>query len=162
MHALLDSLLTAFERGTITRRELATRLGAMVAALAGVARVTGKEDDATKPTLSSKGLNHLALRVTDVGRSRDWYAKHLGLSVLHDSAGSCFMRSADDFVALFRSSQAGLHHYCYTVGDTERKEAFKKLKAAGLEPWKEESRVYFKDPDGLTVQVADENDWGNW
>ncbi len=36
------------------------------------------------------------------------------------------------------------------------------LKAAGLKPERHENRVYFDDPDGLTVQVSGKNDWSDW
>ena len=53
-----------------------------------------------------------------------------------------------------------MHHYCYTVDGYEAGQAVKTLRAAGLEPERQEDRVYFDDPDGLTVQVSGE--WNDY
>ena len=51
-----------------------------------------------------------------------------------------------------------MHHYCYSVKNFDVNVASKKLKAEGLNPRVRGSeRIYFEDPDGLTVQLADEN-----
>ena len=53
-----------------------------------------------------------------------------------------------------------MDHYCYTVDNYEPGPAMEKLKQAGLSPWREKNRVYFKDADSLTVQVAGK--WDSW
>ena len=68
----------------------------------------------------------------------------------------------DDFLALFRSGEASMDHYCYTIEDYEPDKVVKQLTAAGLKPERHENRVYFPDPDGLTVQLSAENDWADW
>ena len=46
-----------------------------------------------------------------------------------------------------------MDHYCYSIEDYDAADAVKTLERAGLKPTREENRVYFPDPDGLTVQV---------
>jgi len=58
---------------------------------------------------------------------------------------------------LFHSQKAGLDHYCYTIDDYEPGPVVKRLDAAGLKPERHGDRVYFPDPDGLTVQLAGRN-----
>ena len=100
-------------------------------------------------------MNHLALRVTDIDRSAEFYQRHLGLEVTSRSRSSCFLRCTDrDFLALFRSDEAGMDHYCYSVEGYTASGAVEKLEAVGLKPRRREQRVYFDDPDGLEVQVA--------
>lgn len=158
-----DQWLRAFEEGRMSRRALLTKVLLATGGAVGLqqARAEGKETKGD-PTFPAKGLNHLALNVTDVARSRDWYRKHFGLEVLRDGTRSCFLRSDDDFLALFRHDEPGLNHFCFTWPGKTADEAVRRIKAAGMEPRREENRVYFSDPDGLTVQVADENDWGDW
>jgi catechol 2,3-dioxygenase-like lactoylglutathione lyase family enzyme len=109
-------------------------------------------------TFKATSLNHVALRVTNVQRSRDFYVKHLGMTVSRDGATSCFMTCGNNFVALFRGSEPSMDHYCYAVENYEVKDAVAKLEAEGLNPDNPSGtgRVYFKDPDGLTVQLAAE------
>ena len=106
----------------------------------------------------STGLNHVALRVPNVPRARDFYVKHMGLSVMREDDRICFLGcGGNQFVALFRSEQAGLHHYCYTVDAFDPARAVEALRSAGLEAERHQDRVYFGDLDGLTVQVS-----GQW
>ena len=157
----IGGLVESFENGRLTRRQLIGQLGALMAAAAGV-REASAATETPKPTFQTLGLNHLAIRVTDVARSRDWYVKHLGLTVVRDGRANCFMRCGDDFLALFRSGEASMDHYCYTIEDYEPDRVVKRLTAAGLKPERHENRVYFPDPDGLTVQLSAENDWKDW
>ena len=158
-----DQWLTAFETGKIDRRDLLSKMLLAAGAAIGVgASNTAADEEAKTPTFPSNGLNHLALNVTDVARSRDWYCKHLGLKVLRDGTRNCFLETGDDFVALFKSSKPGMNHFCFTWPGKTASEAVRRLEAAGIQPRREENRVYFKDPDGLTVQVAEENDWNDW
>ena len=102
-------------------------------------------------------LNHIALSVTDVGRSRDFYVKHLGLRVTRDGSSNCFLNVGPNFLALFRARQAGLAHYCYTIKGYTADSAAETLQAAGFKPRRAENRVYFDDPDGLEVQLSAPN-----
>ena len=63
---------------------------------------------------------------------------------------------------MFRSRTAGMHHYCYTVADYDPATVVRTLERAGLKPRREGNRVYFPDPDGLTVQLSARNDWNDW
>ena len=155
--------LRAFEDGRIDRRELLSKMLLAVGATAGVGTTrSAVATEADSPTFPCKGLNHLALNVTDVARSRDWYCKHLGLEVLREGSQNCFLKTGDDFLALFKSSKPGMNHFCFTWPGKTADEAVRRIQAAGMQPRREENRVYFPDPDGLTVQVADENDWKDW
>ena len=155
MFEQIDAMVSAFEVGKLTRRDLVARLGVFAAAMAGVGQVDAAEEESS-PTFDAKGLNHIALSVTNVSRSRDWYVKHLGLRVSRDGS-PCFLTCGDNFLALFPSKKAGMHHYAYTIDNYDPSRAVKTLKAAGLEPERHENRVYFPDPDGLTVQVSPRN-----
>jgi catechol 2,3-dioxygenase-like lactoylglutathione lyase family enzyme len=155
----IEQLVHAFEHGDSTRREMIAGLGALVAGAVSAGRAsaaTATGQDAKSPTFKAVGLNHLALDVTDVNRSRDWYAKHLGMTVRHQSGDqSCFMDCGPHFLALFNASKASMNHYCYSIKGYKAAAAVKTLEAAGLQPTRRENRVYFPDPDGLTVQVAE-------
>ncbi len=158
----IDQLVAEFERGRLTRRQLVARIGAFAAAVVGTQRLAVAAGPAptTKPssTFEAVGLNHVALNVTDVKRSRDFYVRHLGLRVSRDSEQSCFLDCGEHFVALFRAEKAGLDHYCYTIKGYDPSKAVDSLKAVGLEPRRTQNRVYFDDPDGLTVQVSARNE----
>lgn len=149
----LDQIVGEYESGCISRRGLLARLAALMAVGSGV-RLAGAAEAPTA-TFEAVGLNHIALRVRDVPRSRDFYIKHLGLTVLRDSGEqSCFLGCGDHFVALFQNDQPAMDHYCYSIKKYEVEDAVKRLEQAKLAPRRSGNRVYFDDPDGLEVQVA--------
>lgn len=152
----VDGMVRAFEVGRITRRDLVARLGAMFAATTGLAHLATAKEGAAEPgsTFEALGLNHIALRVTDIPRSRDFYKKHLGMKVRSESDWNCFMTCGAHWIALFRGDTPRMDHYCYSIREYKAGAAVEAAKKAGLQPRREENRVYFPDPDGLTVQVA--------
>jgi catechol 2,3-dioxygenase-like lactoylglutathione lyase family enzyme len=160
---LAAKIVADFEQGRLTRRQLVSRLmglGAALAALKGTA--WAQESDATNASDSSRatfqatGLDHIALDVTDVARSREFYQRHLGLRVIRGTGeDSTFMGADRDFfLTLFRADRPSLNHYCYAIEHYDPADAVERLSAAGLQPRRTGNRVYFPDPDGLTVQVA--------
>ena len=125
-----DTIIDDFENGRISRRQLVARLMGMGAAMAtftgtahpqerpaGGAQPTGEGTavaTAETPTFQATGLDHIALDVVDVPRSRDFYAKHLGLRVVRGNDDALFMGADRDFfLTLFRAERSQLNHYCY-------------------------------------------------
>jgi catechol 2,3-dioxygenase-like lactoylglutathione lyase family enzyme len=156
MHTdIAEQLVEQFERGLLSRRQLASRLLGLGATLAVTSDAARAGQD-RKGTFQATGLDHVALDVREVARSRDFYVKHLGLEVIRDGGeDNCFLGTGGDFfLTLFRGDRPGLNHYCYAIKDYDADRAEEKLKAAGLKPRREGNRVYFHDPDGIEVQVA--------
>ena len=152
---LADEIVEEFERGKLSRRQLASRLMGLGATLA-VMQGTGEAGEADEGTFRATGLDHVALNVRDVARSRDFYIKHLGLEVIRDGGeDNCFLGSDKTMLlTLFRGDKPGMNHYSYPIRDFDADEAERKLKAAGLKVRRESGRIYFPDPDGIEVQVS--------
>ncbi|MEQ8849961.1 VOC family protein [Botrimarina sp.] len=157
---LAAKLIDDYQRGRMSRRELAHRLLGLGAAMAAASAARGAEpagDPAGDALLHARGIDHVALDVTDIARSREFYKKHLGLRVLRDGGErQCFMGppGGEFILALFRSDTPGMNHYCYGIADYDPDRVAQALREAGVEPRREGGRVYFPDPDGLTVQVT--------
>jgi catechol 2,3-dioxygenase-like lactoylglutathione lyase family enzyme len=170
----VDKIIDDFERGRLSRRQLVASLvglgaatatfdGAAWAQQAGDGTPQAQSQEANQQneqaddehTFQATGLDHIALDVTDVARSRDFYARHLGLRVVRGDDRALFMGAERDFfLTLFRAEQPRMHHYCYSIRNYNADEAMQKLADAGLRPERTGNRVYFPDPDGLTVQVT--------
>ncbi len=152
MHSRIAALVEGFEHGHLTRRQLIAGLTGLVGAAAS-ARAAQAES-----TFTATEINHLALSVTDVSRSREFYQKHLGMTLRSDdSPHSVFLNCGSDFLALFRADKPQMDHYCYTIEGYDAADAVARLEAAGLKPRRRSNRVYFDDPDGLEVQVSAPN-----
>jgi len=152
---IAETLVEDFERGLLSRRQLVSRLMGLGAVIAVMSRGAGASQD-TKSTFQATGLDHVALNVSSVPSSRDFYIKHLGLKVIRDGGeDNCFLGSGDDFfLTLFKGDKPGLNHYCYAIRGYAADQAEEKLKAVGLKPRREGNRLYFPDPDGIEVQIA--------
>ncbi len=158
METTITNLVEQYESGNLTRRQLVAGLGTLMAVLGGGGTLLAAQDGAkTASTFEGVGLNHLALNVPDIARSRDFYIKHLGLTVSRQSANNCFLTCGKNFVALFRNEKPGMNHYCYSIKDFKVDVAKQKLEAEGFTPRVEGQRIYFRDPDGLEVQLAAED-----
>ena len=152
---IADEIVEQFERGQLSRRQLVSRLMGLGAALA-VMPNAAQASQGRESTFRATGLDHVALDVRDVPRSRDFYIKHLGLEVIRESGeDNCFLGSGGGFfLTLFRGEEPGLNHYCYAIEGFDADRAEAKLKAAGLKVRRESGRIYFDDPDGIEVQVS--------
>ena len=102
-------------------------------------------------------VNHVALNVSDIGRSVDWYQKLLGLPVVQRNENSAFLGLGANFLALFKSSNPGsTGHFCFSVDDFEPKQVIAKLAKHDIQARQEQDRVYLNDLNGLTVQLSEE------
>ncbi|NNJ24465.1 VOC family protein [Alienimonas chondri] len=158
------SLVAEYDDGRLSRRDLIAGLTALGAAsaFAGSAAAQEREDDAAdaKPLFSGRNVDHIALDVTDVNRSVAFYERHLGLKKIRGNDRSAFLgrENGEFFVALFQSETPGLNHFCFGIDEYDPLEAARKLKAEGREVRQTSGRTYFKDPDGIEVQLAQKRD----
>lgn len=148
MTQIIATMLKNYEHGKISRRKLIQSLAAILTA-AHVA-------PAVSSTFQGVSINHIALGVTNVQRSRDFYQEHLGLPVIRESQSNCFLGVGENFLALFQNQHPGLDHYCLAIENYKADRVMEELKRQGLTPRRPggTDRVYFPDPDGLVVQLS--------
>lgn len=148
MERIISGMLNEYERGKLGRRQLIQSLVALAAAAAPA--------PAAESTFKGAGLNHIAIRVTDIPRSREFYQKHLGLPLIRESETSCFLKMGDEFLTLFKNERPGLDHYCVAIENFKPDAVMSELNRQGLKPRRPSGtdRIYFPDPDGLEVQLS--------
>ncbi len=155
----ITSMVEQFANGRLSRRELVWGLTALVAAATGGADISHAQQRVS--TFQALGLNHLALRVTDLDRSQAFYERHLGMTLIPGRASSPrLMACGPHMLNLFKATQPQMDHVCFTVPDYEPKEAANRLRAQGITPDVEADRVHFVDPDGYKLQVGGPNAGG--
>jgi len=110
-------------------------------------------------------LDHLSIPVRDYGRSRDWYANHLGLKVEFDIAArktAALQDDADLTLFLFEHPE-GVAPSCtltFQVNDVELQ--YKELAARGVVFEKPPQKLMWgygaelRDPDGYLIYLWDE------
>lgn len=124
-------------------------------------------------TIPLKGLRHLALRVRDMKKARDFYQGILGLKVVWEpDPDNVYLSSGSDNLALHRLPDEdlpfvpdprgqSLDHFGFLMESPEAVEsAFEILKAAGtpvVKPVKTHRdgsvSFYIADPDGHVIQI---------
>jgi catechol 2,3-dioxygenase-like lactoylglutathione lyase family enzyme len=154
---IAEQLVEDFERGLLSRRQLVSRLMGLGATLALIRDARAGQGHGEESTFKATGIDHVALDVTSVPRSRDFYMKHLGLRVVTDGGeDNCFLGAGSGghfFLTLFKGDKPGLNHYCYKIEGFDPEKAGEALKRVGLKPELVDGRVYFLDPDGIKAQV---------
>ncbi len=163
MLQVIEHLVDGLEQGKVGRREAVARLVAVVAAAAGAgpALTGGATAAETQPapgkasTFRAQGLNHAALRVTDLDRAQAFYERHLGMRVTSRSQWNRFLDcGGGHFLALFKSERPGMDHLAFSIEPYRADDAERRARDAGLTVRRAENRVYFDDPDGIELQVS--------
>ncbi len=116
------------------------------------------------------GIRHVALRVRDMSRSLDFYARILGMKVeWQPDSENAYLSSGTDNLALHQAAQEsstlgnapGLDHFGLLVRTPEEVDDWAaKLESRGVDlvqgpkTHRDGARsIYFRDPDGILIQV---------
>jgi catechol 2,3-dioxygenase-like lactoylglutathione lyase family enzyme len=160
MEHALDALVSRFEQGQCSRRELLATLSACVAL--GSVELPAAQ---AAPPFRCGELNHVTLRVKDLRRSKQFYEKLLGLRLVSEDTDSCRLSLGRGFLSLWQDPIPGFDHWCVGVDaftkaragaqDRTRDSVRETLQRAGYSLRKDEgdSTIYVNDPDGNVVQL---------
>ena len=68
----------------------------------------------TVRAMQTHGINHVALYVDDLARSRDFYVDLFEASIVREDETMCFLDvGADNFLALFRRDPTHINHFWF-------------------------------------------------
>ena len=134
----IDTLVSAFESGRLSRRQLVQGLAAMVAASAPAAA------EAQTPAIPALSLNHVSLAVTDPEASKQFFQKTFGMPVASTQGTGINL---------------SLGTSCLGVANYEVNAMAAKLEAQGIKATirKDKPEVYFNDPDGIRFQLENKD-----
>lgn len=149
MVSIIERFVEQFEKGHLSRRAF---IGGLATVLHAASSKTANAANIQESLFQAVAVNHVALRVSDVKRSEEFYKRVPGLQG-SGSSSSSFLYCGSDFVALFKGNTPGLDHFAFSVNGFERDAARETLREAGIEPIIEGSRTYFNDPDGIELQI---------
>lgn len=159
MEQVIDNLLSDFERGKMSRRQLVQALA--VGAFAGTATPVLA---AEPKKLKAISVNHYVLAVPDYAKTRDFYSDLLGMKVSEDTGKQCYLGFGDTLLTA-RTATAPLPggkpyitHIGYTLDNWDADAVEAELKRRGLEPRVDmgggAKSFHVKDLDGFDVQVG--------
>ena len=149
MEQLVSDLVTRFERGRLSRRELITAL-AMVAAGGAAPQAAA---------LKSGSINHTSVLVSDMARSMEFYNRVFGLSLVNEDKANKIARlgaGGKVLVSLRVEPPAGtIDHFAIGVEGFNKEAVTRELQGMGLTPRENiEYGFYVNDPDGAHVQIT--------
>jgi len=150
----IDTLVTAFESGRLSRRQLVQGLAAMVAASAPAAA------EAQTPAIPALSLNHVSLAVTDPEASKQFFQKTFGMPVASTQGTGINLSLGTSFLGLYKMPNPGrVDHVCLGVANYEVNAMAAKLEAQGIKATirKDKPEVYFNDPDGIRFQLENKD-----
>jgi catechol 2,3-dioxygenase-like lactoylglutathione lyase family enzyme len=159
MESTISDLVTQFEKGALSRREL-------VRGLALLAASTTTTVAAAQDTVDFKNatIDHVSIHVADLQRSIDFYQKMFGFTVVSQEAPREIVRLGNKgvLVSLNRGSPAGiLDHYSFGIPRFNKDAVMRHFSQRGATPLQGDyAGLHVKDPDGINVQVIGEGQGG--
>lgn len=155
----VESLLTHYESGRLSRRELVAVLTAL--AVAPVAPAAAQAP-AVPAALRAATLNHASLIVSNLERSVAFYQRAFGLAVKSTQQGGVNLAVGDAFLGIYQGGQNAMphiNHICFGIADFDGAATVAALESQGL-PAESRTRdgvtqVYTADPDNLRIQLQD-------
>lgn len=122
-----------------------------------------KTKTAVKSSISTTGIDHVVLQVSDLKQSIDFYTEILGLTEDHGDGGFMFLNCGNQVLGLFEvghgqevNSGPELNHMAFnqSTGSYEDVKALLESHGINVRARRGDPRcIYFKDPDGHQLQL---------
>ena len=152
MHAVIHELVTRFDQGTLSRRDLLQGL-TVLAAAGGAASAAAQ----TTPFRATR-IDHISVQVTDMARSVAFYEKVFGLKILSEDEENQIVRMGVTriIVSLHRKPPVGIvDHFAIAIDDFDREAVTAELAKHGLTAEQNLDYGFFvRDPEGVPVQIV--------
>lgn len=149
-----DQLLSRYESGQISRRDL---LGAFTALAAAAPAPAGAEPQVGTVTQ----LNHVTVFVQNVQKSVEFYQRLFGMPVLTYQEPGVNLRAGSSFLGIYpaQGRPTGIDHLCFGVETFDADAGLRKLSDAGVSGSirlrGDTKELYFTDSDNVRVQLQD-------
>jgi catechol 2,3-dioxygenase-like lactoylglutathione lyase family enzyme len=153
MEAVISNLLSSFEKGTLTRRELMQGL-ALVATGSRLASAAEPQSGGIK----GARIDHVSIQVSDLKRSVDFYQKVFGFSVVSEDKPNEIVRlgTTKALVSLHHKNPTALvDHFAIGLDPFNKDSVTRELKQFGITPDENlDAGFHIKDPEGMNVQIV--------
>jgi len=153
MELLVEKMLSDFESGILSRRQLAATLAGLAAGAASLASPAK-----AAPSLKAISLNHVTVRVPNLQKTSKFYQDFFGMRLAQQSETIHILSVGDSFFGIEQKPDVpALDHFDFGLEGWDAAAMRAKVKAAGLSLTAgargDEESFKFNDPDGFVVQV---------
>jgi catechol 2,3-dioxygenase-like lactoylglutathione lyase family enzyme len=159
MESVLSTMLGNYEKGKVTRRQFIEAVSALAATAAVAPSSLAAEPVAPLVPVS---VNHIAISVSNLKRSKEWYTRILQLKLIQETETLALLQFGETQLVLRPATPARstlgpgtISHVMFGVSPYDETTLQKTLKAQGLEPKKDLESFLVRDPDNLVVQIGD-------
>jgi catechol 2,3-dioxygenase-like lactoylglutathione lyase family enzyme len=153
MESIVSDLLTRFENGTLSRRDLVQGLAMLAAGGAATAQAAQADLD-----FRSANIDHVSVQVTDLQRSVEFYRRMFGFSVVSQEQPRGIVRLGNGrvLVSLNNGSPAPrIDHFAIGIPRFTSELGMRYFTQRGATPLQGDyAGFHIKDPDGINVQVS--------
>ena len=153
MKPIISDLVSRFESGGLSRRDLIQGLTMLVA----TASASAADTTAAEAPLNCTGVDHVSVRVKDLKRSAEFYQSLFGLETRGEDKEHRILRLGKKrvIVSLRQDEPHGqIDHFGLSIDGFNKEAATKFLNARGHETKEDwEYGFYTRDPDGAVVQM---------
>src|SRR6266851_1081485 len=143
MELIIEKMIGQFERGAMTRRQLALSITALFTAARSLSAA---------PDMQAVTLNHVTVRVGDVRRTSKFYQEVFGMPLKQHSEKTHILGVGKSFFGIEQKTGGpALDHYDFGIAGFDVERVLAKLKARDLkvEPGGTKESFKFWDPDGF-------------
>jgi len=151
METIISNLLTRFEKGSLSRRDLVQGL-AMLAA-GGTAAAAQEDID-----FKTADIDHVSIHVADLQRSVDFYQKMFGFTVVSQDQPGGIIRLGNTkvLVSVNNGGPAGIiDHFAIGIPRFTRESLGGYVTQRGVTLLQGDyAGLHIKDPDGVNVQIS--------
>jgi glyoxylase I family protein len=152
MEKIISDLVTRFEKGSLSRRELVSGL----TLLAASATPAAAQEDIDFKTAD---IDHISVQVADLQRSVEFYQKTFGFAVKSEVQSQGIIRlgtATKMIVSLNNGGTPGrIDHFAIGIPRFSNESAQRYLRQRGLTPLQGDyAGLHVKDPDGVNVQIS--------
>ena len=153
MNETFDRLLSQYESGHLSRRQLLLAITAIAATPTQAAQA---------PIGAVKQLNHVTIFVPDVQKSVRFYQDLLGMPVLTEQSPGINLSAGTGFLGIYPASQSAsgsINHFCLGMENFDPDATLKRLQDRGVQAnirlLGDTKELYFTDPNNVRVQLQD-------
>src|SRR5438874_8429389 len=147
MQLTIEKMIGEFERGAITRRQLALSITALL---------TAARSASAEPDMQAVTLNHVTVRVADVQRTSKFYQDVFGMPLKQHSEKTHILGVGKSFFGIEQKPGGpALDHFDFGIAGCDADAVLAKLKERDLkvEPGGNKDSFKFSDTDGFLVQL---------
>ena len=151
MESIISNLVSRFEKGSLSRRDLVQGL----AMLAASGTAASAQQDLNFKTAT---IDHISIQVADVKRSTEFYEKMFGFKVVSGEPARNIVRlgNTGNLVSLNQEKPTGtIDHFAIGIPKYNKEAAVRYFTQRGVTPLEGNfAGFHVLDPDGIRVQIS--------